>query len=77
MKNREKFAKEIENKIDEIIAREKEYYHNGEDEEVWMGEKIDGKNLYYMNNLCGYSFRKHKPFGEYIENSRMFMNDED
>ena len=73
----EDFAKEVEKNVDEICDRIKKYYDSGEDEEVWMGEKIDGKNLYYMNNLSGYSFRKHKPFGEYIENSRMFMNDED
>lgn len=72
----EEFAKEVEDKTDEIVERIKEYEET-QDEEVWLGEVIDAKNAFYFNNLCGYTFRKHKPFSEYIENSKMFMIEED
>ena len=69
----DEYAKEIENKIDNIIERE----NNSTCEDDWMGEVIDASNAYYFNNICSYSFKKHKPFSEYIEMSRMFMMDED
>lgn len=69
----DEYAKEIELKVDGIIEREL----NSECEDDWMGETIDASNAYYFNNIGGYTFKKHKPFSEYIEMSRMFMIDED
>lgn len=79
----EEFAKYVECGVDEIISRTNEWEKENigkskenYDDSMWMGEVIDAKNLYYMNNLCSYTFRKHKPFSEYIEMSRMFMNED-
>ena len=68
------FEKEIEDDLDGLYEKIDEY-NIREDEEIWMGEVIDASNSYYFNNLCSFSFKKHKPFAEYIENAKMFMID--
>lgn len=70
----EEFASEVALKTDEIVDKMK-IYEETEDEEIWLGEVVDSKNVFYFNNLAGYSYKKHKPFAEYIENAKMFMID--
>ena len=56
---------DIVDTIIEITKKEKEY-KNTKDEKIWW-EEITDKKAYYFANLCGYSGRLHKPYGEYIE----------
>ena len=70
------FKDKVEVDLDEIIDRMKEYEET-QDEDIWLGEIVDAKNDYYFFNLCGYTTKKHKPFAEYIELSKMFMIEED
>lgn len=65
----------------EILRNELEYNKLIQNNEKEKAEKlfwteIDQSNEFYFYNLCGYSVNQHKPFKEYLDNARMFVNDE-
>lgn len=68
----DEFEKKIEKDLDEIVDRINNY-ENNQDENIWMGEVVDNKNIFYFENLCGYSEKLHVPLREYYEYANMFL----
>lgn len=50
--------------LNDVKEKEKEYEITKDDRIFWT--EIDKKNEYFFSNLCGYSAKQHKPYGEYL-----------
>jgi len=61
--------------IIEINKKESEY-NKTKDDKVWW-EEVNDENSYYFANLCGYSAKLHKPYGEYLDNLKKKKETED
>lgn len=50
-------------------------YETNQDDSIFYQE-VNDKNSYYFNNLCEFSTRYHKPYKEYIDNLKLFIDDD-
>ncbi len=66
--------KDIYQTLIEIHIKERDYEKTGDDKVFW--EEITDAQSYYFANLCSYNAVQHKPYGEYLSNKELFVNNE-
>lgn len=69
----EELINDIDDTINDITARTKEYQKTRNDELFWT--EIDKTNEYYHHNLCDYGRVSHRPYREYLETLELFRDE--
>lgn len=67
-KDIDKWVEMVDNTINDIEWREREYDTTGNEEVFWDGDENIEQQSYYFSTLCGYSRRLHKPWDMYSTN---------
>ena len=64
---------DIRNQIKTIKEHEDEFHKTGDEMVFW--DDIDRSDEFYLGTLCTY-FQKHKPYMEYLDDKKMFIDEE-
>ena len=72
-----KLVDEVSAVIKDIRLREQDYNETHNEKIWWDSEENVKAQSYYFSNLCSYSPRLHKPYGEYLEKLEKQKNGQD
>lgn len=73
----EKWTTHISTVIKDIRLREQDYNETHNEKIWWDSEESVKAQSYYFSNLCSYSPRLHKPYGEYLDKLEQQKNGQD
>lgn len=73
----EKWTTHISTVIKDIRLREQDYNKTHNEKIWWDSEESVKAQSYYFSNLCSYSPRLHKPYGEYLDKLEQQKNGQD
>ena len=72
-----KLVDEVSAVIKDIRLREQDYNETHNEKIWWDSEESVKAQSYYFSNLCSYSPRLHKPYGEYLDKLEQQKNGQD